>query len=571
VPHSTSPAALDAALAVLQAQKERWARLAIRDKRELLLAIRSGLSSLAPQWIDLSARAKQLDPASPWVGEEWVTGPWALAAGINGYLRTLELLDHGRVPAFTRIRTRPDGQLVVRVFPSDTLNRLLLSGCSAEVWMQPDVTRETLEEHIAVFYRQPSPKGAVAVVLGAGNSNAIAPLDCLCMLIARGQVVILKMNPVNDYLGPILEQVFAPLVGPGYVRLAYGGTDVGTYLTRHEAVDAVHITGSAKSHDAIVFGPGPEGAERKRLRQPVLSKPITSELGGVGPCIVVPGPWSDADIRFQAEHIATMKLHNSGHNCVATQVLVLPERWDRSDRLLEAVRHVMRSLPQRAAFYPGSAERRKLAVAARPDAQSLGGGAVARTLVVGLDPGDSGERFFEDEIFGPVLAQTSLPGDTAEEFLVNAVRFLNDRLSGTLGATLLAHPRTLRELGPALDRALADLRYGAVGVNLWSAAAFLMAESPWGAFPGHPLEDIQSGSGFVHNTFLLEGVEKTVVRGPFYPFPRSLAHGSFALLPRPPWFVTNRTAQTTARRFAHSALSPGYRHVPGIFASALLG
>lgn len=571
VSQSTSTAALDAALAVLQGRKDHWARLAVRDKMAVLVAVRSNLRRAAAKWIDLSVRAKQLDPASPWVGEEWITGPWALAAGINGYLRTLDLLSRGRLPTFRRIRTRANGQVVVRVFPPDGLGWLLLNGCSSEVWMQPDVTRDTLEERLAVFYRQPSPTGAVALVLGAGNVNAIAPLDCLFMLVAKGRVVILKMNPVNDYLRPILENVFAPLVGPGYLRVVCGGTDVGAYLTAHEAVDTVHITGSANSHDAIVFGTGPKGAERKRRRQPILKKPITSELGGVGPCIVVPGPWSDADIRFQAEHIATMKLHNSGHNCVATQVLVLPERWDKSDRLLEAVRQVMRSLPQRPAFYPGSAERQQRAVATHQDAQSLGGGSVARTLVTGLDPGNAGELCFKDEIFGPVLAQTSLPGETAAEFLVHAVRFVNDKLSGTLGATLLVHPHTLRELGPALDQALADLRYGAVGVNLWNAAAFLLAESPWGAFPGHPLEDIQSGSGFVHNTFLLEGVEKTVVRGSFYPFPRSWAHGSLAFLPRPPWFVTNRTAQTTARRLAYCAMSPGYRHLPGIFVSALFG
>ena len=571
MPQITSFSMLDAALDVLRGGKERWALLAVRDKMGLLLAVRSNLKRVAPKWIELSVQAKQLDPASPWVGEEWVTGPWALAAGINGYLHTLDLLARGRVPAFAKLRTRTNGQLVVGVFPSDPLGWLLLSGVSSEVWMQKEVTRDTLAEHVAVFYRQPNPKGAVALVLGAGNVNAIAPLDCLYMLFAMGRVVVLKMNPVNDYLGPVLEEVFAPLIEPGYLRLVYGGADVGAYLTAHEAVDAVHITGSARSHDAIVFGPGPEGVERKRLGRPVLKKPITSELGGVGPCIVVPGPWSDADIRYQAEHIATMKLHNSGHNCVATQVLVLPKQWNRSERLLDAVRRVMQSLPPRAVYYPGSAERRQRAVAPHRDAESLGGGAVARTLLAGLDAADAGEVCFDDELFGPVLAQTSLAGETPAEFLANAVRFVNDRLSGTLGATLLVHPRTIRELGPALDQALADLRYGAIGVNLWNAAAFLLAESAWGAFPGHPLEDIQSGSGFVHNTFLLEGIEKTVVRGSFYPFPRSWTHGSLAFLPRPPWFVTNRTAQTTARRLAYCAMSPGYRHLPGIFASALFG
>jgi hypothetical protein len=68
-----------------------------------------------------------------------------------------------------------------------------------------------------------------------------------------------------------------------------------------------------------VWGNGDQAAARKANNTPILDKPITAELGGVGPCIVVPGDWSDVDIRFQAEHVATTKLINCGHNCNATQ------------------------------------------------------------------------------------------------------------------------------------------------------------------------------------------------------------------------------------------------------------
>ncbi|MFN8159102.1 MAG: aldehyde dehydrogenase family protein [Candidatus Nanopelagicales bacterium] len=58
---------------------------------------------------------------------------------------------------------------------------------------------------------------------------------------------------------------------------------------------------------------------------PLLTEAHDDELGGISPLIVVPGDWSDADIQYQAEHIATSSSNNSGHNCIATQVLVLPE------------------------------------------------------------------------------------------------------------------------------------------------------------------------------------------------------------------------------------------------------
>ncbi|MGA9679954.1 MAG: aldehyde dehydrogenase family protein, partial [Mycobacterium sp.] len=107
------------------------------------------------------------------------------------------------------------------------------------------------------------------------------------------------------------------------LRFLYGGADAGAYLAHHRKVDAIHMTGSAATYDAIVWGTDDRAAARRADNTPLLDKPISAELGGVSPFIVVPGDWTDADVRFQAEHIATTKLTNCGHNCNATQVLVV--------------------------------------------------------------------------------------------------------------------------------------------------------------------------------------------------------------------------------------------------------
>jgi len=230
----------------------------------------------------------------------------------------------------------------------------------------------------------------------------------------------------------------------------------------------------------------------------------------------------------------------------------------------------MRTLPPRKAYYPGAAERQQEALAAHPNAELLGG-EVPRTLITGIDPNADHEYCFTTECFGAVYAQTSVPGQDPAEYVRHAVRFCNDKLQGTLGVTLIIHPKTLKVLGPVLDEAVADLRYGSVGINVWNALAFLLAQSAWGAYPGHSYDNIQSGIGVVHNTFLFARPEKTVVRGSFHAFPRSWWHGDFSLLPKPPWFVTNQTAHSTAKRVAKFAVDPGYRHLPGIFVSALRG
>jgi hypothetical protein len=75
----------------------------------------------------------------------------------------------------------------------------------------------------------------------------------------------------------------------------------------------------------------------------------------------------------------------------------------------------------------------------------------------------------------------------------------------------------------------------------------------------------------VHNGFLVEKPERTVVRGPFRPFPRSFAHGEWALSPKPPWFVSNATAAGTGELLVDFAGKPSLLKVPRIFISALRG
>ncbi|MGF0175702.1 hypothetical protein ACQF36_36055 [Streptomyces sp. Marseille-Q5077] len=126
-------------------------------------------------------------------------------------------------------------------------------------------------------------------------------------------------------------------------------------------------------------------------------------------------------------------------------------------------------------------------------------------------------------------------------------------------------------MGPALDEANAELRYGTVALNAWTGVGHLTATATWGAFPGHTLDDVQSGVGVVHNALLLDGPERTVVRGPFRPAPRSFLHGEPVMSPKPPWLVTNRTAATTGRLLADFAAAPRWSALPRIFASALRG
>jgi aldehyde dehydrogenase (NAD(P)+) len=560
---------IDKGLATLKATKDCWATLSILDKISYLDQTIQLTIDYAEEWAMAGTEAKGLKQNSPLSGEEWLGGPYAFLNWMQYMKNTLQAINCGKSPIQNvKISERPNGQTVAQVYPNNLLEKVLLDNCYIDVWMQDGVTVNNIEDTVALFYKQENPQGKVSLVLGAGNVSSIVPLDIFYKLYAEGEVVIIKMNPINEYLGPIFEKTFAPLIENGFIQFAYGGADVGAYLTRHDIVDTIHITGSARTHDKIVFGVGEEGQKRKREKSPILKKPISSELGGVSPTIVVPGPWSKADLKFQAENIATQKLQNAGHNCVATQVLVMPKEWMDTEKLLNNVESEILKAEDRPAYYPGAADRQNLA-REHANAKSLDSN-VDRTIIYDLDSSID-EPCFTDEYFSPVLTTVSLEGSDASEFLKAAVKFANDKLDGTLGANIIIHPKTAKAIKADLDQAIADLKYGGIGVNVWCALAFFAAGGAWGAFPGHSIDDIQSGKGVVHNAFLFDKTQKTVATGPFRNFPRSILSGDFHISPRPPWFVSNKTSHITGKRLTYYSGSGNWLKLPGILTSALRG
>ncbi len=568
-----TPAKLEGLLARLTARRADWAGLPLARRIGLLEQVRARIPATAERWVALSNNAKGLDAQSPLQGEEWTSGPWALLATCDHLLATLRQIEAHGAPDTDSLnkRTMANGQLAVEVFPLNVFDRLLLSGVRAEVWMQEGVREANLHQHMAGAYRPGTPAtGELALVLGAGNISSIAPLDAIYKLFTDKAVCIVKLNPVNDYLLPLFEEIFAPLRDNDFLQFVAGGGEVGALLCQHPLVDTIHITGSQATHDAIVYGSGPEGSARRAANTPLNHKPISSELGAVCPTIVVPGPWTRADIAFQAAHIATQKLHNSGFNCVASQMLVLPQQWRHTAALRTAVRAKLAAAPDRAPYYPGAADRQDDMVLRQSGVRCVSApGTKARRDIVELPPLSAATAYaYANEVFAPTLCQQLLEGDDAEAFLQNAIAFANDRLRGTLGANIIIHPATMKALGPRWEALLQELRYGCIAVNAWTGLGYLLTTAPWGAFPGHALNDVQSGIGSVHNTFLFDRPQRTVVQAPFRPFPRSLLGGALTLLPTPPWFVSNRQAHNIARKLFAFQVKPSWFKLPGIFFDA---
>lgn len=564
---------LDQVLTDLNANKDLWARTDIPERIRILSEIKDNLITVAQDWAEIAARKKLIPEGSPLVGEEWMSGPYALMSACNALTETLSQMEGKSFLSHIPLRELDNGQIAARVVPHSLWDRLLMSGVTAEVWMEPGVTRANLAAHTATSYDIPAPlrQGKVALVLGAGNIAAIAPLDCFQKLFVEHQVTVLKMNPVNDYLAEFLEVALKPLTDRGVFKIVCGGGDVGGYLCEHPLVEEIHITGAGATHDAIIWGPGAEGEKNKAAGTPRNNRRITSELGAVCPTIVVPGPWSNADLDFQAEQIATQKLHNSGFNCIACQMLILPGTWDKTDTFLSRIKTTMQNAPARQLYYPGADDRMSDFQGHSAAAQSFARQDSPACVVVPFS--EHGDDWYENtEVFAPAMTTYRIEETDAESYLKKAIAYANENLHGTLGANILIHPRTLRQIGAKrFEAILTDFHYGCIAINGWSGLGFLLVQTPWGAFPGHRLDDVQSGIGFVHNSFMFDRPERTIVQAPFRPFPRNLLSGSMTLLPRPPWFVTNKRQDKIGALLTRFQYRPSFGKLPRIFLNALLG
>ena len=133
--------ALDAVVGELRANAGAWVELPLAEKVALLERLRPRIMAESEALVAETQRQKGIDPASPWGAEDWLSGPWAFLQGVGALLTALHRVENGEPPLpLSAARRRRDGRTVVDVFPANNLDKLLLSGYRAEVWMQDGVS-----------------------------------------------------------------------------------------------------------------------------------------------------------------------------------------------------------------------------------------------------------------------------------------------------------------------------------------------------------------------------------------------------------------------------------------------
>lgn len=559
-PHAVSSySEIEANISALKNGASKLTRMTVSRRLQLLHACIEGVCDQAENWIEASCDAKRISPNSNACSEEILSGPLPTLRYLRLLSCSLQDIDKHGKPKFRSAPYQKTGRWRIPVFPTSQLfDALLFLGMRAETWLRKETDKQNLfgpNIDLAIGKSEHSPK--VTLVLGAGNISSIPATDTLSKLFQTSQAVLLKMNPVNEYLGPIFEKAFATLIEEDLLRIVYGGAETGAQLVQHDAVADIHITGSEKTHDNIVWGQTPEEqCINKSLNKPVLDKKITSELGNVSPWIIVPGKYSDRQMYFQAENIVASITQNASFNCIATKMLVTWRQWPQREKFLNQIESVLASIKPRYAYYPGAAERfeRYSGQILKDDDSNY----LPWTLLRDIDP-DKQPHLFQEESFVCVCAETAIDADSQEEFCSKATKFVNEKLWGTLSAALMV-PQELQHRNPdALDQMIEGLRYGMIGVNQWPAVSFALMSPPWGGHPDTTLKDVQSGVGFVHNTYLLEGIEKTVLSS------------SLTIWPKPMWFSTHRCPKRLAQKLLEYYKKPTLAHLLPVFYHALRG
>lgn len=522
---------IDFYLKDLKEKQFEWAQTYPISKRiDLLEQTLKNIEMFNDEWYQSDLQARHIPEDHREMFASYTGGPIG-ARMIQALIEVLKQIDdNGGDNSFRKVR-QDGNRVIVDAFPRNFRDGLLFPNMTAKIHLAPGTKVDDIATLQAKVYKDKSYTGGVSLVLGAGNASSLSLTDILHKLFVEKRVVIFKVHPILEYLGPLFEKILEPFIRAGFIRIVMGGAAEGQHIVTHPLVDDIHMTGSDKTFEAIVYGRGEEGKKNKEMNRPINTKQVTAELGNVSPVIVVPGDWKDSDFDFQADNILMMLATLNGYSCCASRVLILPKSWFGSEKLIQKLEEKMSRARAAVNYYPGTNDTVSDAITCYADCAKFGEldkNKQPWLLAKNLDPNKE-EPAFNREFWSTFMAQTYIDGVDREDYLMNAVKFANEKLWGTLSASIIIDPKTEKEMisSKVLQKAIDELHYGTVAVNIYPGFG-LLTLTPWGGYPGSPSNNIQSGNCYVNNVFMLENIEKSVIHAPFH------------ITPKPFIFVSNK-------------------------------
>ncbi|MBW3610303.1 MAG: proline dehydrogenase family protein [Actinobacteria bacterium] len=315
----------------------------------------------------------------------------------------------------------------------------------------------------------------VGVVISPWNFPLAIPTGMVAAALVTGNTVVFKpAEQTPAVAAKLVESLVASGLPDGVLALVPGMGDVGAHLVEHPAVSFVAFTGSLPVGLGIVEA---AAVHRRGQRQ---VKRVVAEMGGKNAVIVD----ADADLDQAVPIVVTSAFGYSGQKCSACSRLIVVDRGDAAEQLIE--RLVARAAElrighpsemgvdmgplidaeaqHRVRSYVEAAGSEGRVVLARDDVPS-NGFFVGPTIVTDVDP-DS--RLATEEIFGPVLA------------IMRVATF--DQALAVANHTDYALTAGVVSRSPShIDQAVRELRAGNVYVNRPITGA-VVGRQPFGGF-----------------------------------------------------------------------------------------
>ncbi len=485
-------------------------------------------------------------------GEEWLGGPFATVFGLQYYIDSLKNINK---PLDSQLFNKETN--TYKVFPNNFLEKIFFPFISAEIKFNKNIKYKELNEYrgFAMRYKHDP---SITLILGAGNVSCIPLLDAIFHLVAKRSVVYIKLNPVNEYLLPVYEKVFKNFISLGYMVITKGSLEESKYMSSHNGIDHIHLTGSDETYENIVYGKKLTDEEKKlKSLNKINNKSFSSELGNVTPIIIHPGKWTNNELKFQARKIVTAKLNNGGFNCISAQIVILPDSWKHTDKLIKYVKYYMNKIDDRLSYYPNSIDNlnklEKDKNYERLNSESCATPHLSREI-------KAYSKYETSEIWGTSIYFKKIKYNNENDYVKSVISYCNETLWGNLGATVLFKNYRSKKNKSFIKLYVNNLKYGTVAINEWSAIGFIIPTLPWGGYPGNKDNDIQSGKDFVHNSLFFESPQNGIVYSKF----------RMSRIIDPLWFVTNRKGKKVFKNLTYFQIDKSFINFIKLGLSALI-
>jgi acyl-CoA reductase-like NAD-dependent aldehyde dehydrogenase len=292
-------------------------------------------------------------------------------------------------------------------------------------------------------FEEPVPKGVVGII-APWNYPVQLALSPLVDALAAGNRVAVKPSEHVPRTAGLIAAVLEEALGPDIARAVLGDSEVAAAFAAQPWDHLVFTGGTATGRKVA------EAAARNLV-------PVTLELGGKCPALVLPG----ADLGRAARDILAGKAVNAGQTCIAPDTVLLIGHAPPA--FAEACRGSGISRPE-GSIASDEQEARLRALTEGARVTPLGPDGPGRHRAIALAEATPEARLSREEIFGPVLAVEHLPD------LAAAIAWIADRppplaiyLFGATRAEEAAVASATRSGAIVMDRAVEYAAFPALG------------------------------------------------------------------------------------------------------------